>query len=119
MTDRPDREQNPKPVRLEYFAANLPRDPRAGRVSFLWMMLGAGWLPFTCGVVSSRAVSQSGVPDVVSVHLHAGAAFMAIGILLSLSCAVGFWRAAKKPAAGVAIASVLLQISSFLCVYGG
>ena len=118
MPDLPNAPDDRKPIRLEYRTIDNPRDPREGRVGFWWVMLAAGWLPFLCGVISSRAVSQSGVAEIVRVHLNAGTAFMAMGILLSIASAIGSWRAAHRAAAGVAMGSAVLQVCSLLCVYG-
>lgn len=116
MSERPDPEKEPPPVRLEYFVASAPRDPRTLRLRLWWTLLGLGWLPFACGVATSRSVALSGVADVVRVHVHAGAMFMAIGALASLACLIGFLRSTEWASATIAAVCVILQISLFLCV---
>jgi hypothetical protein len=119
MSEPPDPGKEPRPVRLEYFAADAPRDPRTLRLRIWWTLLALGWLPFACGVATSRSVALSGVADVVRVHVHAGAMFMAIGALTSLACLIGFLRSPNKAdwaSATIAAVCLILQIFLFLCV---
>ena len=121
MSDSGDPDPNPRPVRLDYFAINAPADPvdaRSGRLAILWIMLGLGWLPFACGVITSQATVKSGLPDEVRIHLNAGAAFMAMGLLISLACAVAFFRAVDRAATVVAVGCFVLQLCLFFCVGG-
>ena len=118
MTNPPDRDSEPRPLRLEYFAANVPRDPRTRGAALWWTVLGLGWLPFACGVVSSRYVVESGLPELVRVHVNAGIAFMALGGLLSVASLVGFSLAKNRPAAAIAGVSFVIQVCLFLCVGG-
>src|SRR2546423_149337 len=77
-------EKREKPVRLEYYAINAPAERARAKGMFRWVMLGVGWVPFACGVASSRVVVRSGMAEVIRVHINAGAMFMAIGALLSM-----------------------------------
>ena len=117
MSDPGKTDSDPPRVRLEYFAADMPRDrgSRRYRLTFCWTALAAGWLPFTCGVISSQAVAKSGVEEVVIVHHHAGAAFMACGMFISISCIIAFLWASDKSAAFVAAMMLLMQICLFAC----
>ena len=117
MKERHPTQPNPAPVvRLEYFAASVPRDSVSRQTLFAWMLLGLGWIPFTCGVVSSQAVAQSGAAETVRVHHQAGASFMAIGMLLTLVCIVAFLIANHRAHAFLAAFVLILQICVFLCV---
>ena len=118
MSEPSERDSKPRPLRLEYFAANAPRDPGTRGVALWWTVLGLGWLPFTCGVVSSRSVVQSGMPELVRVHVHAGMAFMALGALLSMASLVGFLRTKNGAAAAIAGVLFFVQVCLFLCVGG-
>ena len=113
-----EQDQPPPRVRLEYFAADLPRESgsRRYRPTFCWTALAVGWLPFTCGVISSQAVANSGVEETVLVHHHAGAAFMACGMVISIACIIVFLRASHKSASLVATLMLFMQICLFACV---
>ena len=116
MNDRTDSEPEPPRVRLEYFAADVPRDPESRHVMFCWTALGLGWLPFACGVVSSQAVVNSGVEETVIVHHQAGAAFMVCGMLISIFCILAFLRRKNGSAVLLAGLMLMMQICLFLCV---
>ena len=118
MSEQEKDDPGPPRVRLEYFAADLTYESgsRRYRPTFCWTALAIGWLPFTCGVISSQAVANSGVEETVTVHHHAGAAFMACGMVISLSCIISFLRASNKSAAFLATLMLLMQICLFACV---
>jgi hypothetical protein len=117
MQEPPEPDDPPR-VRLEYFAANAPREKLPTRVLLRWVMLVLGWLPFACGVASSRAVVRSGMADVIRVHVNAGAMFMGIGALISTACCIVFLRAREWSGAIIAAISLLAQVSLFLCTGG-
>src|SRR5438270_265458 len=120
MEDGPEMPQRDEPprVRLEYFAANLPRADASGWRMFRWILLGVGWLPFGCGVISSQAVVAWGVADVIRVHVNGGAMLMGAGTIISLACGVGFLRAREYAGAVTAGVSLVVQIVLFSCVGG-
>jgi hypothetical protein len=121
MSDSGDPDPDSRPVRLDYFAINAPPDPidtRSRRLAIIWVFLGLGWLPFACGVITSQATIKSGLPDEVRIHLTAGAAFMAMGLVISLACAVSFARASDRAATIVSIGCLFLQLCLFFCVGG-
>ena len=106
----------PSPVQLQYFAADTPGPPIPRATMFCWTGLAVAWLPFACGVISSQAVARSGVADVIDVHHHAGAAFMAFGMLITVACGYTFLRQGKATSALFAAMMLGMQICLFLCV---
>src|SRR6266478_2425989 len=117
MEELPEK-QEPEPVRLEYFTVNAPGERVSRKILLRWVALGVGWLPFACGVASSRVVVRSGMADVIRVHVNAGAMFMGAGALISIACCAAFLRAGEWSGAIIAGISLLVQISLFFCVGG-
>src|SRR5258708_30362255 len=92
MSERPEPD-DPAPLPLQYFAPGAPASKASRGEMFRWLVLGVGWLPFACGVASSRIVVRSGLQEVIRVHVNAGAAFMAVGGLGFSPACVAFSRA--------------------------
>src|SRR4051812_46779598 len=117
MSERPEPDDS-TPLPLEYFAPGAPGAKRSSAGMFRWLMLGAGWLPFVCGVASSRIVVRSGLQEVIRVHVNAGAMFMGIGGMISVAACVAFVRAGDWWGALTAGVCLVVQVSLFFCVGG-
>src|SRR5438067_1556166 len=101
-----------EPVRLEYFAAPATNGDARGW-SRLWLLLGLGWGPFACGVVSSQAVVRSGWAELIHTHVRAGVLFMLIGLLISAGCGAAFARAKQMTGLVAAAVSLVVQTGLF------
>lgn len=115
QSDKPD---EPRPVRLEYFAGRASDEPLPGHMIFWWIVLVMAWLPFACGVINRQAVVRSGVESIVRVHVNTGIVLMIVGAILSATCGVAFIGHRNVASAMVALITFALQVFLFFCIGG-